>query len=206
MTISTYAQLQSAIADWLIRDDLVAVIPSFIALAEADINRKLRDWRMERRSTATLDVQYSALPADWVETSRLHIVGDTSRLEVASQGALAEMRAMRGDLVGKPTHYALTAGSLELFPTPDQTYTAEMVYFAKVPTLSNSVTTNWLLTTAPDVYLYGALTQSAPYLKDDARTEIWASLYMAAIEGLNTSSERARFSGNGLRLRIRGLT
>ena len=205
MSISTYAQLQSTVSDWLNRDDLSAVIPSFITLAEADINRKLRDWRMETRSTATLDVQYSALPADWLETIRLNISGDTSRLELVSQGALAELRAMRGDLVGKPTHYAHTAGSLELFPTPDQTYTAEMVYFAKVPTLSNSVTTNWLLTTAPDVYLYGALTQTAPYLKDDARTEIWASLYMAAIGGLNEASERARFSGNGLRLRNRGL-
>lgn len=205
MAISTYAELRSAVADWLNRDDLAAVVPSFIALAEADINRSLRDYRMEKRSTAALDAQYSALPNDWVETIRLSLTGSTSRVELASDGALAEMRAMRGDIVGRPTHYAHTAGGLELFPTPDQTYDAELVYFAKVPALSDTVTTNWLLAAAPDVYLYGALVQSAPYLKDDARAAVWAGLYQNAITNLNSASERARHSGSGLRLRIRGL-
>lgn len=205
MSIDTYAELQSVIADWLNRQDLTAVIPSFIALAEADINRALRDYRMEKRSTAQVDTQYSALPGDWVETIRAQIVGDTSRLELVSDGALADMRAARNDVSGKPTHYAHTAGGLELFPTPDAEYSVEIVYYAKVPTLSATATTNWLLSAAPDVYLYGALTQSAPYLKDDQRAPIWAGLYQNAITNLNTASERARFSGSGLRLRIRGM-
>lgn len=205
MSIDTYAELQSAIADWLDRQDMTAVIPSFISLAEADINRVLRDYRMEKRSTAQVDAQYSALPIDWLETIRVQIVGDTSRLELVSDGALADMRAMRNDAGGKPTHYAHTAGGLELFPTPDAEYTIEVVYFAKVPALSVTATTNWLLSAAPDVYLYGALTQSAPYLKDDQRAPVWAGLYQNAISSLNTASERSRYSGTGLRLRIRGM-
>lgn len=205
MSIDTYADLQSTIADWLNRQDLTAVIPSFISLAEADINRALRDYRMEKRSTAQVDAQYSALPIDWLETIRVQIVGDTSRLELVSDGALADMRAARNDAGGKPTHYAHTAGGLELFPTPDAEYTIEVVYFAKVPALSVSATTNWLLSAAPDVYLYGALTQSAPYLKDDQRAPVWAGLYQNAITSLNTASERSRYSGTGLRLRIRGM-
>jgi hypothetical protein len=197
--------MQSAIADFLNREDLAAVIPTFISLAEADINRVLRDYRMEKRSTAQVDAQYSALPGDWLETIRVQIVGDTSRLELVSDGALADMRAMRNDAGGKPTHYAHTAGGLELFPTPDAEYTVEVVYFAKVPALSVSATTNWLLSAAPDVYLYGALTQSAPYLKDDQRAPVWAGLYQNAISSLNTASERSRYSGTGLRLRIRGM-
>ncbi|TAE78733.1 MAG: hypothetical protein EAZ84_00410, partial [Verrucomicrobia bacterium] len=100
MSIDTYAELQSAIADWLDRQDMTAVIPSFISLAEADINRVLRDYRMEKRSTAQVDAQYSALPIDWLETIRVQIVGDTSRLELVSDGALADMRAMRNDAGG----------------------------------------------------------------------------------------------------------
>lgn len=205
MTIDTYAELKTSIGDWLNRDDLTAVIPSFIALAEADFNRTLRDNRMQKRSTATLDVQYSALPTDWLETIRLGIIGNSSRLELVSSGALAELRDLRGDLVGKPTHYAHTAGGLELFPTPDISYDAELVYFAKVPALSDAATTNWLLSAAPDVYLYGALTQSAPYLKDDGRATVWSGLYQNAISNLNMASERALYSGSGLRLRNRGM-
>ena len=205
MAISTFAELKSAVADWLNRDDLTSVIPSFIALAEADISRTLRDYRMEKRSSATLDAQYSALPSDWLETIRIGLTGSTSRLELVSDGALADFRAGRSDTAGKPTHYAHTAGGLELFPTPDAAYAAELVYYAKVPALSDSASTNWLLTAAPDVYLYGALTQSAPYLKDDQRAAIWAGLYQNAITNLNSASERARYSGAGLRLRNRGL-
>lgn len=205
MSIDTYTELTAAIADWLNREDLTAVIPSFISLAEADINRNLRDWRMEKRSDASLDAQYSTLPTDWLETIRLNLSGGASRLELVSDGALADLRAERSDAAGKPTHYAHTAGGLELFPTPDAAYDAELVYFAKVPALSATATTNWLLSAAPDVYLYGALTQSAPYLKDDQRAPLWAGLYQNAITSLNTASERSRYSGAGLRLRIRGM-
>jgi hypothetical protein len=206
MPISTYAELKTAIADWLNRDDLVAVIPSFVSLAEADINRSLRDYRMEKRSTATLEAQYSALPGDWVETIRLQLTSGSRRLELASDGALAEMRGMLNDQTGVPTHYAHTAGGLELFPTPSGSFTAELVYISKVPALSDTATTNWLLSAAPDVYLYGALVQSAPYLKDDQRAAVWAGLYQNAITNLNSASERARNSGSGLRLRIRGMS
>lgn len=205
MPLDTYAELQSAVADFLDRQDLTAVIPTFISLAEADINRKLRDWRMETRTTLSASSQYTALPTNWLETIRLQVTGGTSEIQLASQGALAEMRAAINDQTGKPTHYAFTGGQLELFPTPDQAYDLDLVYVAKVPALSNAATSNWLLTTAPDVYLYGALMQSAPYLKDDARTAIWAGLYAEAIGGLNATSERARYSGANLRLRIRGM-
>lgn len=205
MGLSTFTELKSAIADWLVRDDLTAAIPSFIALAEADISRILRDNRMQKRSTATLDAQYSALPSDWIETIRLHLTDSTHRIELVSAGALADLRAERGDTSGRPTHYAITANGLELFPTPDAAYAAELVYYAKVPSLSDAAPTNWLLTNAPDVLLYGALSHSAPYLKDDSRISVWSGLYQSAINNLNTASERARFSGSGLRLRNRGM-
>lgn len=205
MPISTYNELRAAVADWLNREDLAAVIPSFISLAEADINRTLRDLRMETRATLTLDQRYEALPADWLETIRLELSGQTHRVELVSNAAMSDMRRMRADLSGTPTSYCHTAGQLELYPTPDQAYAAELVYFGKVAALSDVAPTNWLLTAAPDAYLYGALVQSAPYLKDDQRAAVWAGLYQNAITSLNASSETARYSGSGLRLMRRGL-
>jgi hypothetical protein len=66
------------------------------------------------------------------------------------------------------------------------------VFYSKIPALSDSNTTNWLLTASPDIYLYGSLMQSAPYLRDDDRVGIWASLYQKAIDDLNISNERTR--------------
>ena len=42
MAINTYGTLQTAVANWLDRDDLSARIPEFISLAEAIFNRTLR--------------------------------------------------------------------------------------------------------------------------------------------------------------------
>ena len=51
MSITTYSELKTAVANWLNRDDLTSVIPDFIALTEADMDRKIRHWRMEKRAT-----------------------------------------------------------------------------------------------------------------------------------------------------------
>ena len=66
MAISTYAELQSAVGDFLNRQDLTTVIPTFIALAEADLNRSIRHRSMLTRSTATIDSQFTALPTDFL--------------------------------------------------------------------------------------------------------------------------------------------
>ena len=78
----------------------------------------------------------------------------------------------------------------------------ELLYYQKIPALSASNTTNWLLTAHPDVYLYGALMQSAPYLDDDQRMQVWSTLYGNAVQAVNQESEKARYSGAGMRMRI----
>lgn len=200
--MQTFAALKSSIADFLDRQDLTAVIPTFVALAEADMARKVRAIPMETRFTATLDAQYSALPADWLETISIRINGADKRLVLASLAEIADLRARSDDEAGEPTHYAHVAGGLELYPTPDETYTAELVYYAKPTALSADASNNWLLTNHPDAYMYGALIHSAPYLKDDPRIEVWASLYTNAIASINQASQDAKHSGTGLRLRF----
>jgi hypothetical protein len=207
MAITTYAELQSSIADFLNRDDLASVTTSFISLAEADMQRRIRHWRMEERSTAELDTQYSAIPADFVEIIRFHVTDNgTNPLELISQSELLQLKARSRNTAGKPKFYAFTAGELEVYPTPDGTYNVELYYIASIPALSDSNTSNWLLERYPDAYLYGALVHSAPYLKDDARIQVWAALYQNAIDAINAESERSKYGGSGLRMKIRSLS
>ena len=204
MAITTYAELQSAVADFLNREDLASVIPTFISLAEADLQQRVRHYQMEARTTLSLSGQYTDLPDDWVETIRLSIGSDA--LELISQSELLDRGELTNDTAGQPRYYALTAGQLEVFPVPDDTYTATLIYTASIPALSDSNTSNWLLTAAPDAYLYGALMQSAPYLAEDARVGVWSALSERAIQSLNAASTKAKYSGTGLRLKIKGLS
>jgi hypothetical protein len=203
MAISTYTDLKTSIASWLNRDDLTSVIPDFISLAEAGINRDLRHYKMIERADATLDSRYVQMPADWMETVRFSITsGDTYRLELVSRDDMLEYRQKTADTSGRPRFYANIGDTIEVFPTPDADYTMQLQYYAKTPALSDSNASNWLLLDAPDVYLYGTLIQSAPYLQDDARTQTWAALYAAALQSLQKASDDTRFAGSGLRMRV----
>lgn len=199
MALSTYAELQDSIAAFLNRDDLTSVIPDFITMAEARLNRDLRHWEMETRSTATFDEQYEPLPNDWQEMIRVNLVGE-SPIELVSQNVLLDMRE-RDNTAGKPRFYAITSGNIEFYPAPDDGYDGEILYYAKIPALSDSMTSNWLLAFAPDAYLYGALVHSAPYLQEDQRAQIWAALYQSAVDQLNAKSDGGKWGGTGLVMR-----
>jgi hypothetical protein len=204
MAISTYAELQSAIADFLDRDDLTSVIPTFIYAAEKQMEKEIRHPRMMRRSEGQIDSRYSPVPPTWLETIRLHISGTPSyRLELTSLDDMLQLREQSGGGSGRPTHYAHFGENIEVYPNPDTEYDIELMYYEKLPFLSDSNTSNWLLEVAPEAYLYGALVHSAPYLKDDARLQVWGSLYAGAVAGVNKQADQARFGGSGLRMRVR---
>ena len=207
MALSNYTELKASIADFLNRDDLTSVIPDFITLAESQINRDVRHWKMEARSSGQQDPsdEYMQIPADWVETIRLHITGSgTSAINLISRDAMADKRQGDNDTSGTVMYYTHADGQFQLYPTPDATTDFELLYYQKIPSLSSNAD-NWLLTEAPDVYLYGALLHSAPYLAEDERVAIWAQMYSASVARLNEASELARYSGSGLKLKIRGL-
>jgi hypothetical protein len=118
---------------------------------------------------------------------------------------MADKRQGSENVAGKPRYYRHAENQFEVFPTPDSAYAAELLYYQKIPSLANDATTNWLLSSYPDIYLYGSLLNSAPYLAEDGRAEVWARLYGEAVDKLNLTSQQAVYSGVGLTTKIRGL-
>lgn len=204
MALSTYAELKTSIGDWLNRSDLSATIPDFISLAEAQIERTLRTRQMIVRANASFDQQYGALPADFLETKSLKLTSTNppTPLSFLTIDLLDEQSSTYTGS-GKPKFFGVVGNQLRVLPTPDGTYTTELTYFAKLTKLSNSVTSNWLLASSPDIYLYGSLLQAAPYLQDDARIQTWATLYERALNDLRTADDRGASSGGTLLTRAK---
>lgn len=203
MALTTYTELKAAIADFLNRDDLTTSIDDFIRLAEAQMNREVRHWDMEKRAVAALDTQYTALPTDFVEPIRFIITdGQTSTVEGVSTAEIAKLRE-GSDAPGRPQNYAIVDGSIEVWPTPDASYTLEMAYYTQIQPLNSQTASNIILARFPDAYLYGSLMHSAPYLAEDNRTQVWSTLYFKAISDINQESERSKLGGTGRRIKIR---
>lgn len=203
MTITNFGTLKTAIADTLNRDDLTSVIPSFVRLAEAQFNRKIRSHRQITRGSLTIDGQFEALPADWLETIRITMDANPIRvLTQMSMDDLTRYRTATDNSTDAPVYFAHNGADIELFPTPSTSFTGEITYYAKITSLSADGDTNWLLTNHPDLYLYGALVHTAPYLKDDARIAVWAGLLAQGMTEIEDESNAARF-GSPLRMRMR---
>jgi hypothetical protein len=213
--ISTYTDLQAAITEYLARDQdttLIARIPTFIQLAEAKFNRLLFVRQMEQRSTTTIDTatsepEFISLPSDFQSMRRVRLssVSGKPHLDFKSGTQIDEYRTSGADAAGQPLFFTIMGTEMELAPTPDADYTIEMVYRQNVPALASN-STNWLLTLAPDLYLYGALLESAPYIKEDARIQVWGAGLSSALDGLNTLGLTSTFNAGPMTMRPSGVT
>lgn len=216
MAIGTYAQLVTAITEWLARDNdatLVARIPDFITLCEAKLNRDLRSYQMEKRATADVNMsntepQYISLPTDFQMMRRIRITSVTGKpyLRYFSHVQAEEWALGHGDVAAQPVGYTVFGSEMQLTPTPDQAYTLEMIYRGTIAALTSINTTNWLLTSNPDIYLYGALLESSPYIKEDERLQVWATGFKYALDSLNQNSMDATYNAGPLTMSVTGAT
>lgn len=192
MALDTFSGLKTTISDYLNRDDLTSIIPSFITLAEAKFNRKLRVRQMVKRATATLDTQYFAFPADFLQAKEFQLnTNPITYLQYVTQNQGDYGSANQFISAGKPQFYTIIGTQIQVIPTPDTGYTGELTYYGKIPALSDSNTSNWLLVYAPDLYLYGALLEATPYLKDDERLATWSTLYTNSLGDMEVADQRA---------------
>ena len=196
MAITNYSELKSAIADWLDRTDLTDSIPDFITLAETRHRRDFKLRRMETRVTASTvaDTEYYTLPDNFVAMRNIQLNTDPkTALEYLTPEQMDRIYA--GSNKGKPKAYSIIGDNIQLRPLPDSAYEIEMLYYKYFTPLSDSNTTNDMLTYHPDAYLYGALVEAEPYLQNDKRIQTWAGLYDRAKNDIISSNERDRHSG-----------
>lgn len=206
MALDTFGNLKTAVAQWLQRTDLTSDIPDFITLCEDEISRRV-ETEFERRDTITLDKEIITLPTDVREITSLAL-DDASRrgpIEILSPEQLTAYKAASGRSSSYPRKAAITTNGTELIlaPVPDQAYIAEIIYATKLDRLSDAVTSNWILDDHSDVYLYGSLIHSAPFLKDDMRLTIWESRFEKALPQLAALIERRKWAANSLVMRPR---
>jgi hypothetical protein len=196
--ITDYTTLQASVAKWLNRRDLTEQIPEFVQLAEASIARRVR--RRTRRETIALNAYANALPSECAELRSVRLVtstpsNDKPLVNARTPEILAERRAAASSQ-GRPTHFAVVDGELLVVPAPDDAYLAELTYYERLVPLSASVQSNSVLAESPDVYLWGALLEAAPYLKHDERIPVWEGKFEKALAEIEVMRQREEMSAS----------
>jgi hypothetical protein len=198
MTIATYTELVTELEAYLKRTDYTPRIPTFVALTEAKLNRLLDDPEMEVRATATGTGQYTPLPTDFKRMVGISVGGPYFNLEQVSG---ADIIGMDQTITGNPRYYAIVDGSITFAPI-NSAANMTLLYIRRIPPLTAAAPTNWLLTLAPDLYLYGCLMQANIYGWQDERVPGFKALYEEAIEELKRDGDNRRWGSAPLAPRL----
>jgi hypothetical protein len=203
MSLTNYSDLKTSVANYLGRSDLTAQIPDFISLAEIRLNRSLRIRQMLKTVTSSTAGGDSTvgLPSDFLEIRDIYLDANP-RISLSYLSPSSFTRDARAAESGQPVFYTLRSNEIEFAPIPDTAYTVVMLYYGKAEALSDSNPSNEFMANCPDALLYGALLEAEPYLMNDARTQVWSSLYQNAVTSLNESDESSEYSGIPLTMKV----
>lgn len=207
----TYAELLAELALYLNRTDLTSRIVYWADIAKLNIERGqfLLDgksvavnWNcMKKRQTTSSAEAYVTMPSKIKEVRWVKILYETRYYDLVQQSperAISLYPYISGTGIPKqrPQVYAFFDEQSEILvrPTPDQSYTYDIGFFA-YSDLMTTTPTNWWLTNAWELLLFGALIQAEPYIFNDPRMATWKAMYEEGITRLAKAEKSAADAG-----------
>ena len=204
MALTTYTELKASLANWLNRSDLTTEIADdFIKLAEADFNSKLRVRSMVAQTTITINAETEALPTGFLQVRDFYILSGSTKHPLRYMTP-SQMDQVKGtSRTGLPSSYTILGDTFRFSPKPDASYTGYINYYKTFDTLSDTNTTNFILTNHPAIYLYGSLFHAANFLGgiNPQQVQTWQSMFATALERLEQNDREDQFSGSPLQIR-----
>lgn len=200
MAITTYAELKTAVADWLDRSDLTSYMGDFVTLAEGYLNRNVMHRKMITSTDLSPASNVYTLPTDYLHYVRVVEKASVRRdLEFIPPAVADQRYADRAS--GISSNFTIVGDSLTAFPL--STNDIELTYRQKIPALSDSNTTNWLLTASPELYLRAAQFQALIFINEtsSARYQTTAALTERLVSDLNDESMLGQYYQAGLQMR-----
>lgn len=195
MSITTYGELKTAIANWSERSDLTAVIPDFVTYAQQEIGRVLRCKTNTKTTTLTLAGETLAVPSDFEALRYMYftasrrravtVVSPESRLDKTTQYTSAEY----------PDVVSVEGGYFAFGPVPTQTPSVGVLYYYTPTAMSATSDTNPVLAKYPMLYLYGALAELYRYIMDDNQADRFETRFQGMMAAINQSEAKDAMSG-----------
>lgn len=190
VAITDYASLMLDAAEYSGRDNIAHVFPRYVGMAEVKLNRALRVADMEVVGTVTITNGDGTLPADLMEVREFR---SPTNIPIRAMSLQQLTNAYR-DQSGIPKGYAVVGSTVKVRPIASGD--CQVTYYGKIPALTPSSPTNWLLTKAPDVYLYAVIAEITIASQDVAKTQAAMQFLGLALQGLQIEDERRRWGNS----------
>ena len=201
MAITTRAELLTAIENWLHRageTQLSSRAPEWLSLVEDKLGLELRIRPMETSADLTISSQTVSLPSGFVAQRRLYISSSPNK-PVNYMAPEAFWERYLATETGTPKAYTIEGDSLVFGPAPDTTYTGKILYYKKFDALTADSDTNWLLSNARGLLLYGALLEASLYFKHANEEALkWSTVYDDLMDKVKGADRMDRFPSGDL--------
>lgn len=196
----SYAELKTGVADWLKRADLTSSIPDLIYMAEKWIFRHARTRDMETALSVVISSGVAALPADFVSLKHAYISGTPVTTLQPKSSSWIYLQYPTRSADSKPKFIGVDGSNFIFGPYPDSAYTVAGIYYKRLTSVQSSA--NALFLANPDLYLFAALAEAEPFLKNDNRMNLWISKRNEILADVNGEDNIARFSGGPLAMGV----
>ena len=211
MALDSYANLKTAIANWITHDDADTVADDLIDLFEADArvdDAIAHAYEAETRQTHTVPAgethTYIPLPSDW--NGARAVRRDCVDMEALTPEQMDVMVAGNTGFSVSSTHggyYTIEHQRIRLYPAASENTEIELLYWKQITALDGTNTTNWLLTLAPNLYLYGSLLHAGSFIKSDEDIGRFAQFYEGFRQKLYRNRQMKLYGGGIRRVRTR---
>ena len=186
--ITSYTTLLTAVGDYLARSDLTTFTPNFVQNFEERFLRDSENWGswLESALSVTVASGVAAVPASYLGL-RVAYFSTRQNLKRVSLEQLYARYPRGNPSTGLPSHIARNGANFEFGVVPTDGTTLLGTYYAKPAPLRSYSTggadaiAHYLIVSAPDLCLYGALLEAMPFIKKDERIPLWKMAFDEAV-------------------------
>jgi hypothetical protein len=196
-----------------------SVVNVFITNVENKIQKDidLDAFRKFATTPFTIGSPFLTLPEDFDFERSVQVVdgnSDRTWLEQKDTTFIDEYNVDRVNNTGTPKYYAnWDENTLIVAPTPNAAITVELWYNRTPERLGNgssgTVTTTFLSNNAPEVLIYGTVSEAFSYLKNPTYVQLYDQKYAQAVQGLATNQmgrkRRDEYSDGVLRIPLKSV-
>lgn len=198
--ITNYATLQTAIADYLARDDLTTFIPNFVQSAERKLNAKLNLRNEETALSVSVSSGTGTVPTDFKALKFAYKSASPAILLqwVPVEDLYREYPVRTNS--GEPVKIAREGANFIFGPAPSD-FTLQGIYYAKQDSLETT-DPSWYLTNHPEALVYGSLAEAALFIRDLEMYNFWQPMFTSEIDLIQQEQDRAESSMGALEVRV----
>jgi hypothetical protein len=202
MASQTLLDLRGRVRAWSNRKDFSdELINDFISIAQARLNRLLRIPPLEADAILTPDSNGAVrVPRDFLKMIAVWYTDAQGRRVSLNRKDVAYIQQHASGPKGCPLYFARQGFDLQLAPIPTDISTSslELYYYASIQPLTEDTDVNWFTEDAPEVLLYGALTELSLYLRDEIGAGQWEAKFQNHSKEIQNMEDTSMWSGGTL--------